>query len=52
MWRKVYNLALAARTQAWMLRREQVNCDAMSVVLTVWKKTGGLAHLTRWLTVQ
>ncbi|BBJ47181.1 hypothetical protein SSPO_098990 [Streptomyces antimycoticus] len=43
--RKVYNLALAARTQAWVLRQERVNYNATSAMLTEWKKTGELAYL-------
>jgi putative transposase len=42
--RKVYNLALAARTQAWT-RQERVNYNATSAMLTVWKKTEELAFL-------
>ncbi|MCX4992979.1 RNA-guided endonuclease TnpB family protein [Streptomyces sp. NBC_00568] len=42
--RKVYNLALAARTQAWT-RQERVNYYQTSAMLTVWKKTGELAYL-------
>ncbi|WP_331766567.1 RNA-guided endonuclease TnpB family protein [Embleya sp. NBC_00896] len=42
--RKVYNLALAVRTQAWA-RREQVDYDQTSAMLTVWKKTEELAYL-------
>ncbi|MET7843896.1 RNA-guided endonuclease TnpB family protein [Streptomyces sp. NPDC005356] len=42
--RKVYNLALAARTQAWV-RQERVNYTATSAMLTVWKKTEELAYL-------
>ncbi|MFB7993128.1 RNA-guided endonuclease InsQ/TnpB family protein [Streptomyces sp. NPDC056002] len=42
--RKVYNLALAARTQAWA-RQERVNYTATSAMLTVWKKTEELAYL-------
>jgi len=42
--RKVYNLALAARTQAWA-RQERVNYNATSAMLTVWKKTEELAFL-------
>ncbi|MFB7996970.1 RNA-guided endonuclease InsQ/TnpB family protein [Streptomyces sp. NPDC056002] len=42
--RKVYNLALAARTEAWA-RQERVNYNATSAMLTVWKKTGDLAFL-------
>ncbi|WP_033334477.1 RNA-guided endonuclease InsQ/TnpB family protein, partial [Streptomyces novaecaesareae] len=43
--RKVYNLALAARTEAWTLRQERVNYNATSAMLTGWKKTGELAYL-------
>ncbi|MDI2125378.1 RNA-guided endonuclease InsQ/TnpB family protein [Yinghuangia seranimata] len=43
--RKVYNLALAARTEAWTQRRERVNYSATSAMLTAWKKTGELAYL-------
>jgi putative transposase len=30
--RKVYNLALAARTQAWVTRQERVNYNATSAM--------------------
>ncbi|MGC9665505.1 RNA-guided endonuclease InsQ/TnpB family protein [Planosporangium sp. 12N6] len=43
--RKVYNLALAARTEAWTRRRERVNYHATSAMLTAWKKTEELAFL-------
>src|SRR3954471_20308999 len=43
--RKVYNLALAARTEAWTLRRQRVNYNATSAMLTAWKKTDELAFL-------
>jgi putative transposase len=43
--RKVYNLALAARTEAWTLRRERVNYTTTSAMLTAWKKTEDLAYL-------
>ncbi|MFF3468461.1 RNA-guided endonuclease InsQ/TnpB family protein [Streptomyces sp. NPDC001984] len=43
--RKVYNLALAARSQAWTLRRERVTYNATSAMLTAWKKTEDLAYL-------
>ncbi len=43
--RKVYNLALAARTEAWALRAERINYNATSAMLTAWKKTEGLAYL-------
>ncbi|WJY48523.1 RNA-guided endonuclease TnpB family protein [Streptomyces chengbuensis] len=42
--RKVYDLALAARTQAWA-RQERVNHNQTSAMLTVWKKTEELAYL-------
>ncbi|MER6415645.1 transposase, partial [Streptomyces humidus] len=42
--RKVYNMALAARTEAWA-RQERVNYNATSAMLTAWKKTGELAFL-------
>ncbi|MGW2376265.1 MULTISPECIES: RNA-guided endonuclease InsQ/TnpB family protein [Kitasatospora] len=44
--RKVYNLALQARTEAWTLRQERVNYNATSAMLTVWKKTEELAYLS------
>jgi putative transposase len=43
--RKVYNLALAARTEAWTLRQERVNYNTTSAMLTAWKKTNDLAYL-------
>jgi putative transposase len=42
--RKVYNMALAARTEAWA-RQERVNYNQTSAMLTVWKKTEELAFL-------
>ncbi|MFE2180012.1 RNA-guided endonuclease InsQ/TnpB family protein [Streptomyces sp. NPDC059455] len=42
--RKVYNMALAARTEAWA-RQEQVNYNQTSALLTQWKKTEELAYL-------
>lgn len=42
--RKVYNLALAARTQAWA-RQERVDYNQTSAMLTAWKKTEELAFL-------
>lgn len=42
--RKVYNMALAARTEAWA-RQERVNYNATSAMLTAWKKTDELAFL-------
>src|SRR5919108_225635 len=43
--RKVYNMALAARTQAWVLRQERINYNATSAMLTAWKKTEELSFL-------
>ncbi|TWH69643.1 putative transposase [Micromonospora olivasterospora] len=43
--RKVYNLALAARTEAWTLRQERINYNTTSAMLTEWKKTDELAFL-------
>jgi putative transposase len=43
--RKVYNLALEARTQAWYLRHKRVNYNATSAMLTTWKKSQELAFL-------
>ncbi|MFC8256865.1 RNA-guided endonuclease InsQ/TnpB family protein [Streptomyces sp. NPDC057291] len=42
--RKVYNLALAARTEAWT-RQERVNHNQTSALLTAWKRTEELAFL-------
>ncbi|MEU0822145.1 RNA-guided endonuclease InsQ/TnpB family protein, partial [Streptomyces mirabilis] len=42
--RKVYNLALAARTEAWA-RQERVSYHQTSAMLTAWKKTEELAYL-------
>ncbi|WP_328694622.1 transposase (plasmid) [Streptomyces sp. NBC_00335] len=43
--RKVYNLALEARTWSWA-RQERVNYNQTSAMLTVWKKTEELAYLS------
>jgi len=43
--RKVYNLALTARTEAW-LRQERVNYAQTSAMLTEWKKSEELAYLS------
>ncbi|MCX4693863.1 RNA-guided endonuclease TnpB family protein [Streptomyces sp. NBC_01408] len=43
--RKVYNLALAARTEAWSTRQERVGYAQTSAMLTAWKKTEELAYL-------
>ncbi|MFD3416065.1 RNA-guided endonuclease TnpB family protein [Streptomyces cyaneofuscatus] len=40
--RKVCNLALAARSEAWTRRQERVNYNATSAMLTTWKKTEDL----------
>ncbi|WP_327346767.1 RNA-guided endonuclease TnpB family protein [Streptomyces europaeiscabiei] len=42
--RKVYNMALAARTEAWA-RQDRVNYNQTSAMLTAWKKTEDLAFL-------
>ncbi|WP_326779343.1 RNA-guided endonuclease InsQ/TnpB family protein [Streptomyces sp. NBC_01445] len=42
--RKVYNMALAARTEAWA-RQERINYNQTSALLTEWKKTEELAYL-------
>lgn len=42
--RKVYNMALAARTEAWT-RQERINYNQTSAMLTAWKKTEELAYL-------
>ncbi|MBT3151990.1 IS200/IS605 family element transposase accessory protein TnpB [Streptomyces sp. CHD11] len=44
--RKVYNLALQARTEAWTLRQERVNYNQTSAMLTSWKKSEELAFLS------
>ncbi|MGW2251362.1 RNA-guided endonuclease InsQ/TnpB family protein [Kitasatospora sp. NPDC001660] len=44
--RKVYNMALQARTEAWLLRGERVNYNATSAMLTGWKKAEELAYLS------
>ncbi|WP_354642891.1 RNA-guided endonuclease InsQ/TnpB family protein [Kitasatospora camelliae] len=44
--RKVYNLALQARTEAWQHRQERVNYNATSAMLTGWKKSEELAYLS------
>lgn len=43
--RKVYNLALAARTEAWYERQERVQYKETSSLLTNWKKTEELDFL-------
>ncbi|MGW3178509.1 RNA-guided endonuclease InsQ/TnpB family protein [Kitasatospora sp. NPDC001119] len=44
--RLVYNKALAARTEAWLLHRERVNYNTTSAMLTAWKKTEEFAFLS------
>jgi putative transposase len=43
--RKVYNLALEARTAAWYQRQDRVNYSTTSAMLTAWKKSEELAFL-------
>ncbi|GAB2825211.1 RNA-guided endonuclease TnpB family protein [Streptomyces daliensis] len=43
--RKVYNMALEARTRAWQ-QGERVNYNATSAMLTAWKKTEEMAYLS------
>ncbi|MGW1680250.1 RNA-guided endonuclease InsQ/TnpB family protein [Saccharopolyspora sp. NPDC002376] len=43
--RKVYNLALDARTRAWFTEQRRVNYNETSAMLTAWKKSGDLAFL-------
>jgi putative transposase len=43
--RKVWNLALEARTEAWYQRRERVTYVQSSAMLTEWKRSGELGYL-------
>jgi putative transposase len=43
--RKVWNLALDARTEAWYKRHERVSYVQSSAMLTAWKKTEDLGYL-------
>ena len=43
--RKVWNLALDARTEAWYWRRERVSYVQSSAMLTEWKQSDELAYL-------
>ncbi len=43
--RKVYNLALAARTEAWYQRQERVSYVQTSALLTQWKRQDDMAFL-------
>ncbi|MBV2153371.1 RNA-guided endonuclease TnpB family protein [Kitasatospora sp. SUK 42] len=44
--RKVYNMALQARTEAWSLRGERISYNASSAMLTAWKRTAELSYLS------
>lgn len=44
--RKVYNLALEARTKAWFTDQRRVNYNETSAMLTTWKRTDELAFLS------
>ena len=43
--RKVYNMALAARNEAWTQRQEHVTYGDTSRMLTIWKKTDEYSYL-------
>lgn len=43
--RKVWNLALDARTEAWYQRQERVSYVQSSAMLTEWKRSDDLAYL-------
>ncbi len=43
--RLVYNKALDARTKAWFRRRERINYNQTSALLTKWKRRNDLAFL-------
>ena len=43
--RKVYNMALDARSEAWTVRHESVSYEDTSRMLTDWKKTKEYAYL-------
>ncbi len=43
--RKVYNLALEARTEAWYSEQRRVNYNETSAMLTAWKREPELAFL-------
>ena len=44
--RKVYNMALDVRTEAWTQRKERVGYAETSRMLAEWKKTDDLSYLT------
>ncbi|GLX20116.1 transposase [Streptomyces lavendulae subsp. lavendulae] len=43
--RKVYNLALAARSEAWSAHGERIGYAQTSAMLTAWKRTAELSYL-------
>ncbi|MPY78436.1 MAG: IS200/IS605 family element transposase accessory protein TnpB [Actinophytocola sp.] len=43
--RKVYNLALDAKTHAWFTQQRRLNYGETSAMLTMWKQTDQLAYL-------
>ncbi|MDI3386073.1 RNA-guided endonuclease TnpB family protein [Streptomyces sp. B-S-A8] len=43
--RRVYNMALQTRREAWAVRGERVTCQETSALLTAWKKTEEYAYL-------
>jgi putative transposase len=43
--RRVYNLALQARMEAWTQRGERIGYESTSAMLTAWKRTEKLAFL-------
>jgi putative transposase len=45
--RKVWNLALQARTTAWHQRQERMTYLQSSAMLTQWKRSGDLAYLNQ-----
>jgi putative transposase len=49
--RKVWNLALDARTEAWYQRQERVSYVQSSAMLTEWKQTDELAYLNEVASV-
>lgn len=44
--RKVYNMALDARSRAWSEERRRISYAETSAMLTEWKKTDELVYLT------
>lgn len=43
--RKVHDMTLVARTEAWVPCQERVDCSTTSAMPTAWKRTGGPARL-------